>query len=139
MLNSSEDWSSTSGIVNRGNKTNMDPIVCEQFNIPTGNVKAVIGPHGDRINKIKEKTKVKQIELNDDVKTFTIVGTEEQVKAAKQLMTDIIEGRLEAIQETTITTQFSSTKIREVIGPKGSIVKMTQDVTRTPPSRLKKH
>ena len=131
VISSSEDWSSTSGESNQKEKTKTDPIVSEQFNIPVGNVKAVIGPHGDRINKIKEMTKVKQIELNDDVKTFTIVGTEGQVKAAKQLMKDIIEGRLEAIQETTVTTQFSSKKIREVIGPKGSIIKMIQDVTRT--------
>ena len=131
VISSSDNWSSTSGESNLGEKTKTDPIVSEQFNIPVGNVKAVIGPHGDRINKIKEMTKVKQIELNDDVKTFTIVGTEGQVKAAKQLMKDIIEGRLEAIQETTVTTQFSSKKIREVIGPKGSIIKMIHDVTRT--------
>ena len=48
--------------------------------MPVGNVKAVIGPHGDRINKIKKMTGVKQIELNEDVKTFTVVGRQNKLK-----------------------------------------------------------
>ena len=87
-----------------------EAIVSEQVNIDSGNVKAIIGPRGDRINKIRETTGVKRVELNEDVKTFTVIGTAEQIQAAKILMKDIAAGHLEGLQETSVVTQFSTSK-----------------------------
>ena len=108
-----------------------EAIVSEQVNIESENVKAIIGPRGDRINKIRETTGVKRVELNEDVKTFTVIGTAEQIQAAKILMKDIAAGHLEGLQETSVITQFSTSKTRDIIGPQGETVKKIQEVTRT--------
>ena len=112
-------------------QVNPDAIVSELVNIEGENVKVIIGPRGDRVNKIRENTGVQKIELNGDVKTFTVIGTAAQIQAARALMTEIAAGRLEGVQEISVITQFDSSRCRDIIGPKGSTVRRIQDNTRT--------
>jgi transcription antitermination factor NusA-like protein len=104
-----------------------EAIVSELVNIESQNVKAIIGPRGDRINKIRETTGVKRVDLNGDVKTFTVIGTAEQIQAARILMKDIAAGRLEGVQETSVTIQVSTSRCRDIIGPQGKTVKKIQE------------
>ena len=54
---------------------NLEKIINDTFNMEGANVKAVIGPRGDRVSRIREITGVKKVELNQDRMTFTVIGT----------------------------------------------------------------
>ena len=110
---------------------NLEKIIKDTINMEGANVKAVIGPRGDRVSRIREITGVKKVELNPDQKTFTVTGTVPQIEAAKNLMTEIVSGRLEGVAETSAVTQFLTSRSRDIIGPKGRMVNKIQETTRT--------
>ena len=112
-------------------KPDFETIISETVNMEGTNVKAVIGARGDRIHKIREVTGVRRVDLNEDGKTFVVIGTVQQVEAARNLMTDIVSGRLEGVGETCVVTQFLTSRSRDIIGPHGRMVKRIQDTTRT--------
>ena len=90
--------------------------------------KAIIGPRGDRVSKIRELTGVTRIVLGFDRK-FLVRGTDEQRTKAKKLMKDVAKGRVDSIGERKAVIQFEAHKARDVIGPKGQTVKRIQGVT----------
>ena len=103
--------------------------VSDEFvTIAEGCVKAIIGPKGDRVSKIRELTGVTRIDLGFDQK-FLVRGTDEQRTEAKKLMKEVAEGRLDSIGEKKAVIQFESSKARDVIGPRGQTVKRIQGVT----------
>ena len=112
------------------NKVPVDPTeVSDEFaTVEEGCVKAIIGPRGDRVSKIRELTGVTKIDLGFDQK-FLVRGTDEQRTEAKKLLKEVAEGRFESIGEGKAVIQFEASKARDVIGPRGQTVKRIQGVT----------
>ena len=103
--------------------------VSEEFvTIAEGCVKAIIGPRGDRVSKIRELTGVTRIDLGFDQK-FLVRGTDEQRAKAKKLRKEVAEGLLDGIGERKAVLQLEASKARDVIGPRGQTVKRIQGVT----------
>jgi hypothetical protein len=92
-----------------------DQITTEDVTVENGNVKAVIGLKGNTINRIKEATKARKIELNDSKRVFTITGCPASIVAAKKMIMDIASGNLACIGETSTVINIPSSKVREVI------------------------
>ena len=113
---------------NNNTLVNQARVSDEFVKVEEGCVKAIIGPRGDRVSKIRELTGVTRIDLGFDQK-FLVRGTDEQRTEAKKLMKEVAECRLDSIRERKAVTQFEASKSRDVIGPRGQTGKRIQGVT----------
>ena len=96
--------------------------------VEEGCVKAIMGPRGDKVSKIRELTGVTRIDLGFHQKVL-VRGTDEQRGKAKKLMKEVAEGLLDSIGKKKAVIQFEASKARDVIGPRGQTVKRIQGVT----------
>lgn len=96
---------------------------CDSIIVPEPMIGIVIGPKGQTIQAIQEKTKATRIDTSGGV--FTISGEEEAVKEAKAAIQDIIEKGFCALFYENFTESAVSAHPQyfpDIIGPRGSII-----------------
>ena len=91
-------------------------------------VKTVIGKGGRNLQKIKEFSQVRKIEINHKDE-FVLTGSESAVERAKVLINQIAVGDESGIGHTKETLTIDSKHVQEIIGKKGAAIKSTQEST----------